>query len=46
MKDLQDMKYNRDLRLASFDIANMYTNIPTKKTPRNNWYNMQKQQYR
>jgi hypothetical protein len=30
IKDLQDIKYNRDLRLASFDITNMYTNIPTK----------------
>jgi hypothetical protein len=31
IKDLQDIKYNRDLRLASFGISNMYTNIPTKK---------------
>jgi len=46
IKDLQDTKYNHDLRLASFGITNMYTNIPTKKTPRNDWYNMQKQQYR
>jgi hypothetical protein len=27
--DLQEILYNQNLRLASFDITNMYTNIPT-----------------
>jgi len=27
--DLQEIPYNQNLRLASFDITNMYTNIPT-----------------
>ena len=27
--DLQEILYDQNLRLASFDITNMYTNIPT-----------------
>jgi len=27
--DLQEIPYDQNLRLASFDITNMYTNIPT-----------------
>jgi hypothetical protein len=29
--DLADIPYNQKLRLASFDISNMYTNIPTEE---------------
>ena len=29
--DLADILYNQKLRLASFDISNMYTNIPTEE---------------
>jgi len=29
INDLKEIPYNQDLRLASLDIANMYTNIPT-----------------
>jgi len=28
--DLQEIPYDQNLRLASFDITNMYTNIPTQ----------------
>jgi len=31
IKDLLDIPYNNKLTLASFDISNMYTNIPTKE---------------
>jgi len=31
IKDLLDIPYNNKLRLASFDISNMFTNIPTKE---------------
>ena len=30
MKDLSEIPYNPDLRIASLNISNMYTNIPTK----------------
>jgi hypothetical protein len=30
MKDLSEIPYNPDLRIASLDIYNMHTNIPTK----------------
>jgi hypothetical protein len=30
IKDLQEISYDQNLRLASFDITNMYTNIPTQ----------------
>ena len=33
MKDLLSNPYNKNLKLASFDITNMYTNIPTNKLP-------------
>jgi hypothetical protein len=34
MLEIQDIKpYNPNLRLASFDITNMYTNIPTLQLP-------------
>jgi hypothetical protein len=29
--DLADIPYIKKLRLASFDISNMYTNIPTEE---------------
>jgi hypothetical protein len=31
INDMQEIKYNRNLRLASFDVTNMYTNIPTNE---------------
>ena len=31
INDLKDISYNHNLRLASFDIKNMYTNISTSK---------------
>jgi hypothetical protein len=31
MKDLTDIPYETDLKIASFDITNMYTNIPTNE---------------
>lgn len=31
IKDLTDIPYSSKLKLASFDIANMYTNIPTNE---------------
>jgi hypothetical protein len=31
INDLTDIPYDQNLRLASFDITNMYTNIPTNK---------------
>jgi hypothetical protein len=31
INDLRDIPYNKNLRLASLDIANMYTNIPTSE---------------
>ena len=33
MKDLLDTPYDANLKLASFDITNMYTNIPTNELP-------------
>jgi hypothetical protein len=33
MKDLLDIPYNNNLKLASPDITNMYTNIPTNEIP-------------
>ena len=33
MKDLLSNPYNNNLKLASFDITNMYTNIPTDELP-------------
>jgi len=32
INDLSDIPYNHNLRLASFHISNMYTNIPTHET--------------
>ena len=29
MKDVLDIPYDSDLKFASFDITNMYTNTPT-----------------
>jgi hypothetical protein len=29
MHDLMDIPYTNNIKLASFDITNMYTNIPT-----------------
>jgi hypothetical protein len=31
INDLADILYNQKLKLASFDISNMYTNIPTEE---------------
>jgi len=31
INDLADIPYEHKLRLASFDILNMYTNIPTNE---------------
>jgi hypothetical protein len=31
IEDLIEIPYSQNLRLASFDITNMYTNIPTKE---------------
>ena len=31
MKDLTEIPYNQELKLISFDIDNMYPNIPTDK---------------
>jgi hypothetical protein len=31
INDLTDIPYDHNLRLASFDITNMYTNIPTNE---------------
>jgi hypothetical protein len=31
--DLSDIPYDSDIKLASFDITNMYTNIPTDEFP-------------
>jgi len=31
INDLKDIPFNQNLRLASFDISYMYTNIPTDK---------------
>jgi len=31
IKDLANIPYNQKLRLTSFDISNMYTNIPTEE---------------
>ena len=33
MKDRSDIPYDNNIKLASFDIMNMYTNIPTEKLP-------------
>jgi len=30
MNDLQEIPFNKNLKLVSFDIKNMYSNIPTK----------------
>jgi hypothetical protein len=30
IKDLQEIPYDQNVRLASFDITDMYTNIPTQ----------------
>ena len=32
MKDLKDISINKNTRLASFDIANMYSNVPTDES--------------
>ena len=31
MNDLTDIPYDQNLKLASLDISNMYSNIPTKE---------------
>jgi len=31
INDLKEIQYDQNLRLASFDIKNMYTNIPTSE---------------
>ena len=31
MKDLLDIPFNNDLKLISFDITNMYSNVPVKE---------------
>jgi hypothetical protein len=31
--EIQEIPYNSNLRLASFDVTNMYTNIPTHQLP-------------
>ena len=33
MEDLNNIPFNNELKLASFDISNMYTNIPTQQLP-------------
>jgi hypothetical protein len=33
MTDLQDLPYSEKLRFVSFDISNMYSNVPTAKLP-------------
>ena len=33
MKDLSDIPYDNNIKLASFDVTNMYINIPTDKFP-------------
>ena len=33
MKDLTNIPYDNNIKLASFDITNMYTNIPTNDLP-------------
>ena len=33
MEDLKNIPFNNRLKLASFDISNMYTNIPTQQLP-------------
>ena len=33
MKDLLDIVYDNNIKFASFDITNMYTNIPTDELP-------------
>ena len=30
MEDLNNIPFNTELKRASFDISNMYTNIPTQ----------------
>ena len=30
MNDLQEIPFNKNLKLVSFNIKNMYSNIPTK----------------
>jgi hypothetical protein len=34
MEELQELPHGQNIRLASFDITNMYTNIPTSKLPK------------
>jgi hypothetical protein len=34
MKDLIQITYDQNLRFASFDISNTYTNIPTDQIPK------------
>jgi hypothetical protein len=34
MTDLQDIPITENTALASFDITDMYTNIPTKEIPK------------
>jgi hypothetical protein len=38
MTTLHDVSYNQHIRHASFDITNMYTNIPTTNIPQIPWY--------
>ena len=33
MKGLSDIPYDNNIKLATFDITNIYTNIPTEKLP-------------
>jgi hypothetical protein len=34
MTEVQDIPYSENLRFASFDISNMYYNVPTTQIPR------------
>jgi uncharacterized protein (DUF1697 family) len=44
--DLADIPYNQKLRLASFNISNMYTNIPTEELIKIIKYSLPKEQHR
>ena len=33
MEDLHNIPFNNELKVASFDISNMYTNVPTQQLP-------------
>jgi hypothetical protein len=44
MTELQDIELNKDMQLCSFDIENMYTNIP-KEDIKNIVYNISKNNY-